>query len=1031
MLLRPRLLSALQARFRARLTTVSAGPGFGKTTLLTQAAAENRLAPHGVDVWLTCTPGDSTASSLARSLSEAFQLPGPDTWRPEVVMDRLEAAVWAASPQQVVLVIDEAHLVARGSAGGKLLATVLERLPNNGHMLLATRDRLPVATARLASLGQLTELRESDLAFTSDEISAFADLRGVPSALLDPLGGWPALVELAASTGEDRMLAYLWEELLGSLSDDRRRDLALLALVPNVDEEIASALVDHPLDLGATLADLPLVSGRPGSQRALHPLWQPALSHLLRADEVAAARARAAEVLRQRGRVETAVQLLLQANEWTKVRSIACEVALRTHPVVAPDVIEQWYRALPPSQQGTPEGVLMQATVLRAHDLDRALPLFSLAAERFEEVGDVIGVVAALTHAAHIAWWLDDVDSVDSATSRVERYAQDVPLLAGVAALGRALAADARGNVQAALDLLEGLDPSLLPPTMIASLDWMRAWEWLFAGRPERSLGYADAAVDGASGTFLAPALNVQLLSRWFAGERAAALDLVKDFAEATQATGRDLGTVFERSQCALLLAFAGRVEEACAHLAAAHTALPGAGHAPMAEIAHALAAASVLLTGGDEEGAAREISTELARRGVAPTGATRWHLLFPALTYVLAPEARDRWDAEPLGPAQELAYGLARALVAVRSTGDVRAAAALPWDSSGGQFGGHVPVPWLVELAVAAIAGGCTGGLTCLQALGAQCRPWLRRMASCPWPDVARVAKTLVAQQPVTPAHHLELRLLGPFELRRDDVRVDHPDLRRERVRQLMQYLVFRSPVSRSAVGAELWPDLTPDSAARNLRVTLSYLQGVLEPERDGGAPPWFLHAEGNLLVLRRGDSLDVDVHQFESALDAAQQAEALATPSLALKHLQHALRLYRGDALMGLAGSDWADLERDRLRVRFVTAAVRCGELLLATGDKQEPLALAQRALRADPCSEAAYALSAAAHLERRELDAARHTYRRCLEMLAQLGLPPGPSVQMVARRLHPSGGSQVRAPRGRSSPRGGQPTPPWSRA
>jgi LuxR family maltose regulon positive regulatory protein len=1026
MLLRPRLLAALQARFHVRLTTVTAGPGFGKTTLLAQAAAENRLAPRGLDVWLTCTSGDSAASSLARSLSDAFRLPGPDTWNPDVVVGRVEAAVWAASPQQVVLVIDEAHLVDRASAGGELLSTVLQRLPDNGHMLLATRDRLPVATARLASMGQLTELREPDLGFTSDEICEFADLRGVGRTLLDPLGGWPALVELAASTGEDRMLDYLWEELLGSLDDQRCRDLALLAAVPYLDDEIASAVVDHPLDLSATLADLPLVSGRPGSQRALHPLWQPALAHLVGANEIPAARTRAAEVLQQRGQVEAAVDLLLQAEDWAKVRGVACEVALQTHPVVAPDVIEQWYRALPPDQRRTPEGGLMQATVLRAHDLDRALPVFQLAAERFEEAGDVIGVVASLTHAAHIAWWLDDVDSVEQASRRVERYAEDLPLLAGVAALGRALAADARGDVQGALDLLGTLDPSLLPPAMLAGLDWMWAWEWLLAGRPERAGRYADAAVHGASGTFLAPALNVQVLSRWLAGERAAALELVTDLADATHATGRDLGTVFERSQCALVMAFAGRVDDACAHLAAAGVALPGAGQAPMAEIAHALGEASVLVASGDEERAAGVIGVEVSRRPVVPAGATRWHALFPALTYVLAPEARRRWDTASLGPAQELARDLARALVAVRSTGDVQAAAALPWDSSAALFGGHLPVPWLVELAVAAVAGGATAAATCVEELGARGSPWLRRLTTGTHPAVAGAAKALVAAQPAAPLHHLELRLLGPLELRRDGVRVDHPDLRRERVRQLLQYLVFRSPVSRAAVGAELWPDLTPDSAARNLRVTLSYLQGVLQPERDEGAPPWFLRADGNMLVLRRGDSLEVDVLEFEAALAAAQQAESLAAPSLALQHLQRALPYYRGEALTELADSDWAGLESDRLRVRFVTAAVRCGELLLATGNKQDPLALAQRALRADPWSESAYVLQSAAHLERGELDAARHTYRRCLQMLAELGLPPGPSLQMVARRLQPIVDAQASSTRVRSSPRAASPRP-----
>jgi len=48
-LLRPRLLALLQDRWQRRLTAVVAGAGFGKTTLLSQAVAENRLTPLGRD----------------------------------------------------------------------------------------------------------------------------------------------------------------------------------------------------------------------------------------------------------------------------------------------------------------------------------------------------------------------------------------------------------------------------------------------------------------------------------------------------------------------------------------------------------------------------------------------------------------------------------------------------------------------------------------------------------------------------------------------------------------------------------------------------------------------------------------------------------------------------------------------------------------------------------------------------------------------------------------------------------------------
>jgi len=73
LLVRPRLLTLLQQRFERRLTTLVAGPGFGKTSLLAQAVAENRLSPRGVDAWVGCQPEDSVASMLARKLLAAVE----------------------------------------------------------------------------------------------------------------------------------------------------------------------------------------------------------------------------------------------------------------------------------------------------------------------------------------------------------------------------------------------------------------------------------------------------------------------------------------------------------------------------------------------------------------------------------------------------------------------------------------------------------------------------------------------------------------------------------------------------------------------------------------------------------------------------------------------------------------------------------------------------------------------------------------------------------------------------------------------
>jgi LuxR family transcriptional regulator, maltose regulon positive regulatory protein len=251
-------------------------------------------------------------------------------------------------------------------------------------------------------------------------------------------------------------------------------------------------------------------------------------------------------------------------------------------------------------------------------------------------------------------------------------------------------------------------------------------------------------------------------------------------------------------------------------------------------------------------------------------------------------------------------------------------------------------------------------------------------------------------------PGYRLRVCLLGPLELDRDDRPVTHPDLRRERVRQMLSYLAIHPRTTRQRVAAELWPDFGDEAAGRNLRVTLTYLQRVLEPDRRGSDSPYFLRADGPALELSVGPWLSVDVHEFDCYLDEAEKADGKGSTSLALPAYQRALARYRGDFCIGQPDADWATLERDRLRLRYLTAVIRVGELLLADGDEHTPLRLGHEALHAEPWSEAAYRLLISTHLARGEHAQARRTLARCQAMLADLQVEPEPQTEMLTRML-----------------------------
>jgi len=96
-----------------------------------------------------------------------------------------------------------------------------------------------------------------------------------------------------------------------------------------------------------------------------------------------------------------------------------------------------------------------------------------------------------------------------------------------------------------------------------------------------------------------------------------------------------------------------------------------------------------------------------------------------------------------------------------------------------------------------------------------------------------------------------------------------------------------------------------------------------------------------------------------------------------------------------------DWASLERERVQVRIVRAAVRAGELLLGAGSPQDAERLAEHVIGLDAQSERAYRLLAAAALAQGDRDAARRALCRCRDEVGDVALEP--ATQMLARRVN----------------------------
>jgi DNA-binding SARP family transcriptional activator len=83
-----------------------------------------------------------------------------------------------------------------------------------------------------------------------------------------------------------------------------------------------------------------------------------------------------------------------------------------------------------------------------------------------------------------------------------------------------------------------------------------------------------------------------------------------------------------------------------------------------------------------------------------------------------------------------------------------------------------------------------------------------------------------------------------------------------------------------------------------------------------------------------------------------------------------------------------------RTKTQRRYVDAALRGGELMLAVNDLGAALDAASRAVDADKYSEAAHQLAIRAHLAQGDGGGAHHAFEQCRTSLAELDVTPQPA-------------------------------------
>jgi LuxR family maltose regulon positive regulatory protein len=272
-----------------RLTLISAPAGFGKTTLVSEWVTDNERPV----AWLSLDEGDNDLLHFLKYLVAALQtfalseVEGKTTNIGEGVLGMLQSpqpppteSILTALLNEIttihdnfVLVLDDYHLVDAQSGDSSptvdnALTFLLEHLPPQMHLVIATREDPSLPLARLRVRGQLTELRATDLRFTPSEAAEFLNqvmglgLSAEEVASLEiRTEGWIAGLHLAALSmrgrediptfirafaGDNRYIVdYLVEEVLRRQHERVRSFLLQTSILDRLSGSLCDAVTEQ------------------------------------------------------------------------------------------------------------------------------------------------------------------------------------------------------------------------------------------------------------------------------------------------------------------------------------------------------------------------------------------------------------------------------------------------------------------------------------------------------------------------------------------------------------------------------------------------------------------------------------------------------------------------------------------------------------------------------------------------------------------------------------------------------------------
>ena len=453
LLRRERLVGFLHSNINHKVVLISAGAGYGKTSLLIDYAHDAELPV----CWYTLDASDNQVrifieylvasirrrfpdfgDSVLRALS-TFRGPAEDV---EPFIRLLLAEIEANISGYFAIVLDDYHEVLESEPVNALIDGLLRYLPEHCHLIIASRA-IPrrLTLTRLAAREEIVGLGVRQLKFTREEIRQILALRGmsdVPAKSLDILTarseGWITAILLAAQTrwtstiqeivnlsgSLDNIFAFLAQEVLAQQSLMVQEFLLGTSVLEEMSPPLCDALldIDNSAQILRGLAEQGLFTFEISSSAGwyqYHQLFREFLINKLETKRPEAYRRlflREARIMVDQGRWPWAIQGYLSAQAYERAADALEIVAQDYYEMGRRQEIREWIDALPQEiLHEHPRLMVVRAKIAtESGAYAEAESMLAPAYEIYTQRGNAVGVAHVLFQQAVVCRMQEHID---------------------------------------------------------------------------------------------------------------------------------------------------------------------------------------------------------------------------------------------------------------------------------------------------------------------------------------------------------------------------------------------------------------------------------------------------------------------------------------------------------------------------------------------------------------------------------------------------------------------------------------------